>query len=123
MSRITTLVSPLLIGRDDLLDLADRRLADAAEGRGHFLLLAGEAGVGKSRLIAALGRKAEALGFMFAQGDLAPQDRIVPAALIQDLVRGMLRNRPFDRLETALLGLSDTTPGTPVCAMSGNLHG
>jgi len=112
VSRITPLLSPLLIGRDDLLDLADRRLADAAEGRGHFLLLAGEAGIGKSRLIAALGRKAQALGFMFAEGDLAPQDRIVPGALVQDLVRNMLKIRAFDRLDDDFVSVPDALPGT-----------
>ena len=105
MSRVTPRLCPLLVGRDDLLDLADRRLADAAEGRGHFLLLAGEAGIGKSRLIAAMGRKASALGFMFAEGDLAPQDRIVPGALIQDLVRNILKIQAFARLGDDFLSL------------------
>ncbi len=114
MSRVTPLVSPLLIGRDDLLDLADRRLADAADGHGHVLLLAGEAGVGKSRLLDAITRKAESLGFLVAQGDLAPQDRIVPGALIKDLVRSMLRIRPFDRLEADFTGAPQASPGTPV---------
>ena len=45
MSRVTPLLCPLLVGRDDLLNLADRRLADAAAGHGQFILLAGEAGV------------------------------------------------------------------------------
>ena len=58
MSRVTPLLCPLLIGRDDLLDLADRRLGDAIEGRGQMLLLAGEAGIGKSRLLESVIRKA-----------------------------------------------------------------
>ena len=37
-------VSPLLVGRDDLLDLADRRLDEAAERPASSLLIAGEAG-------------------------------------------------------------------------------
>ena len=53
---------PLLVGRDDLLVLADRRLDDVAAGRGQFLLLAGEAGIGKTRLLAAIRTKAEARG-------------------------------------------------------------
>jgi DNA-binding CsgD family transcriptional regulator len=44
-------ISPVPIGRDDLLALADRRWAAATSGTGHLLLLAGEAGIGKSRLV------------------------------------------------------------------------
>ena len=39
---------PVLIGRDDLLALADRRLAATATGAGELLLLSGEAGIGKT---------------------------------------------------------------------------
>ena len=42
--------SPVLIGRADLLDLAGRRLAEAAGGAGAMLFLSGEAGIGKTRL-------------------------------------------------------------------------
>ena len=44
-------ISPVPVGRDDLLALAERRWAAAAAGTGHLLLLAGEAGIGKSRLL------------------------------------------------------------------------
>ncbi|WP_345763902.1 helix-turn-helix transcriptional regulator [Diaminobutyricibacter sp. McL0608] len=44
-------ISPVPVGRGDLLALADRRWAAAASGTGHLLLLAGEAGIGKSRLV------------------------------------------------------------------------
>ncbi|MGI8830429.1 MAG: helix-turn-helix transcriptional regulator [Candidatus Limnocylindria bacterium] len=112
MSSVTPLLCPLLVGRDDLLDLADRRLADALEGRGHFLLLAGEAGIGKTRFLGAVRRKASALGLQIARGDLAPQDRIVPGALILDLVRTMLRVPAFAQLGEGLLDLPDTLDGT-----------
>ena len=44
MTRLGPLLSPVLVGRDDLLDQADRRVAEAAAGRGRLVLLAGEAG-------------------------------------------------------------------------------
>ncbi len=44
-------LSPVVVGRADLLDLVERRWQAAAAGSGHLLLLAGEAGVGKSRLL------------------------------------------------------------------------
>src|ERR1700690_2274433 len=100
---------PILVGRDDLLVLADRRLADAIAGRGQLLLLAGEAGIGKTRLLAAIRRKAEARGFSAVTGALAPQDRDVPAASILDLARSMTRLPPFAALGRGLLDLCDAT--------------
>jgi hypothetical protein len=41
MSQVRPLLSPLLVGRDDLLALADRRLGEAMAGNGHLLLLSG----------------------------------------------------------------------------------
>jgi DNA-binding CsgD family transcriptional regulator len=100
---------PLLVGRDDLLVLADRRLDDVTAGRGQLLLLAGEAGIGKTRLLAAIRRKAEARGFSAVAGAVAPQDRDVPAASILDLARSMTRLAPFADLGAALLDLSNFT--------------
>jgi DNA-binding CsgD family transcriptional regulator len=82
---------PLLIGRDDLLDLVDRRLEDVVSGRGQFLLLAGQAGIGKTRFLDAIVQKAEARGFVAVSGAVAPQDHDVPAASILDMARTMLR--------------------------------
>lgn len=100
---------PLLIGRDDLLELADRRLDDVVAGRGHFLLVAGEAGIGKSRYLDAIDRKATERGFMTSWGWVAPQDKDVPAAPILDLARTMLRQPVFADLGRDLLALRDAT--------------
>jgi DNA-binding CsgD family transcriptional regulator len=89
------LVSPVLVGRDDLLDLADRRIAEVAGGRGQFLVLAGEAGVGKTRLLGALERKAAAAGFRTVRGGTYPSDLQVAAAVLLDLGRALERIDPF----------------------------
>ena len=102
-----TVRCPLLIGRDDLLELADRRLDDVTAGRAQFLLLAGEAGIGKTRLLGAIHRKAEARGLPAVAGSVAPQDRDVPASSILDLARSMARLTPFAELGRQLLDLSD----------------
>ena len=96
---------PLLIGRDELLDLTDRRLDDVVAGHGQFLLLAGQAGIGKTRFLGAIRRKAEARGFAAVEGAVAPQDHDVPAASILDLARSMVRMPAFEALGTALLDL------------------
>ena len=83
------LLSPLLVGRDDMLALAEQRIADATAGRGHLLLLAGEAGIGKSRLLQAILRQAALSGFRVSKGDLSPGDSLVSLACINDLARTM----------------------------------
>jgi DNA-binding CsgD family transcriptional regulator len=100
---------PLLIGRDDLLELADRRLDDVLAGRGQFLLVAGEAGIGKTRYLDAVVQKAEERGFASVGGYLAPQDRDVPAASILDMARTMLLLPAFEGLGRDLLALRDAT--------------
>lgn len=113
MTRVGPLLSPLLIGRDDLLELADRRLAEAAAGRPQFLLLAGEAGIGKSRLTSAIAAKARVADFRIAIGALAPQDRDVPAALLLDLARTMLHVPGWSEVGRNLLELVDATAAAP----------
>lgn len=95
MSRVTPLLCPLLVGRDELLDLADRRLSDAVGSRGQLLLIAGEAGIGKSRFLGAVNQKARARGVEPLYGELAPQDLAVPGASILDLARAMVRSAAF----------------------------
>ena len=106
MSQVRPLLSPILVGRDDLLELAERRLAEAADGRGQLLFLAGEAGIGKTRLLAAILRKAGGAGFRISKGDLAPQDRQVPLASILDLARTMRRVPELGTLGSDLLAIS-----------------
>jgi DNA-binding CsgD family transcriptional regulator len=107
MNAVGPLISPLLVGRDDLLELADRRLSEVATGQGQFLLLAGESGIGKTRLLGAIGRLAEGRGFRIADGAVAPQDRDVPAASILDLARTLTRMPAFGSLGLDLLGLRE----------------
>ena len=97
--------SPLIVGRDQHLELADRHLAEAAAGRGSAILVAGPAGIGKSRLIGAIQRKATAAGFRLAGGDLAPHDRHVPLASVLDLARTMQTEKTFGTLGDELLAV------------------
>jgi DNA-binding CsgD family transcriptional regulator len=89
MSNVGLHNSPLLVGRDDLLALTDRRIAEVASGKGHLLLLAGDAGIGKSRLLRAIIEKGVAAGFRYAKGDLSPNLALVSLASIEDLARSM----------------------------------
>jgi DNA-binding CsgD family transcriptional regulator len=89
MGQVRTLQSPLLVGRDELLALAERRLGEVSAGHGGLLMLAGEAGIGKSRLVDAVAQTALRLGFRWSKGDLAPQDSLVSLASVLDLARWM----------------------------------
>ena len=92
MSRIAPVVCPIIVGRDDLLRLAERRSEAVAAGRGHLLLLTGNAGIGKTRLLGSVMRQASGAGFRTASGGLAPQDQDVPEAILADLARSMRRS-------------------------------
>src|SRR4051794_33130238 len=76
---------PTLIGRDDLLALADRRLAGARGGAGHLLFLAGEAGIGKTRLLAEVCERAAAAGFAVFKVAAYPGDAEIAGGLLADL--------------------------------------
>ena len=66
-----------LVGRDDQLAVLDRVLAGAQGGRGCVVLVAGEPGIGKTRLAEEVARRAAAAGMQVAwgrchEGDGAP---------------------------------------------------
>ena len=69
--------------------LAEHRIAEVAVGRGRLLLLAGEAGIGKSRLLRAVLERAAAAGFRWTKSDIAPYDQQVVLASVVDLARWM----------------------------------
>jgi len=105
MRRPRPILSPLLVGRDDLLALAERRIAEAADGHGSLVLLAGEAGVGKTRLLGAINQRARQARFKVSEGALAPQDRQVPLASLGDLARSLRDDPAFGTLGADLLAL------------------
>ena len=102
MSRV---LCPILVGRDDLLELADRRIAEVAHGRGQALLISGPAGLGKTRLLRAIIRKAVAAGFRVDGGSVSPQDSQVPLASIRDFANGIRANDAFGTLSQDLLAI------------------
>ena len=103
MSQIGSLLSPVIIGRDDVVTLAAQRLDEVRNGSGHCLLASGEAGIGKTRLLGAIGSLAARRGFRVAKAELAPQDRDVLAASFLDLGRAMRRDPAFGTTGRELL--------------------
>lgn len=80
-------VCPVVIGHAAELDAIRQWIDGVTGGRGQSLLLAGEAGVGKSRLAAEAKRYAAERGFVLFQGSCFPQDSACPYAPLLDLLR------------------------------------
>ncbi len=115
MSHLGALLSPVIVARDAHLALARRRITEVRGGHGQLLLLSGEAGIGKSRLLAEIGRMATEDGFRVAKAEVAPQDHDVLAASFLDLGRAMRRDAAFgtigrDLLEVAASRLNERSP-------------
>lgn len=80
-------VCPTLVGRTDLIATVRGALARASEGTGHVALIAGDAGVGKSRLLRSMMDEARAAGFFVLHGASFEAERSIPYAPLLDLVR------------------------------------
>lgn len=94
--------SPTLIGRAGQLALLTDLLAQACEGQGRVALIAGEAGIGKSRLIAEVAALAAARGARSLQGRCFEQDRALPYAPLIDWLRAFCSAQPAQALLPSL---------------------
>jgi DNA-binding CsgD family transcriptional regulator/Flp pilus assembly protein TadD len=88
--------SPFVGRRHELAAVLDR-LAAAWEGHGSTLVLIGEAGIGKSRLVAEAAVHAGRQGFLVLQGVCFETDGALPYAPLLDLVRTLLAGRDPSR--------------------------
>jgi DNA-binding CsgD family transcriptional regulator/tetratricopeptide (TPR) repeat protein len=82
--------SPVLVGRDAFLTLMESRLADAAAGAGRVLFVAGEAGIGKTRLLGSLTRRAQASSFGVTRAAAFPGDVQSLGGLLVDLASDLV---------------------------------
>jgi DNA-binding CsgD family transcriptional regulator/tetratricopeptide (TPR) repeat protein len=97
------LVSPILVGRQAELRAIERGLDAALLGMPVHLLIAGEAGVGKSRLINEATRAARARGMRVVRG-ACPNigDGGVPYGPIVEALRGLIRDTDATELSLAV---------------------
>lgn len=101
------LVCPLIIGRQTRLEALDGLIRLAGEAKGQLLLLCGEAGVGKSRLVAEAKARVRRLGWTIMQGNCFEADLSLPFAPLLDLLRAYLSNpNPPQVTEAEALGLA-----------------
>lgn len=83
-------ICPVLIGHADQQEMLRSHIDDIGVGRGKCVLIAGEAGVGKSRLAAEAKAHAAARGFTLFEGACFPQDSACPYAPLIDLLRAQI---------------------------------
>src|SRR5262245_48342354 len=100
--RSSTVSSPTLVGREAQLALLSEQLTQASSGQSRIALIAGEAGIGKSRLVAEIKARARQRGGQIVQGHCFEQDRALPYAPLIDLLRSFCIGRTADELGRAL---------------------
>jgi DNA-binding CsgD family transcriptional regulator/tetratricopeptide (TPR) repeat protein len=111
--------SPVLVGRDAFLALAGDRLAGAAAGEGRLLFVAGEAGIGKTRLLGAVAERASAGGFAVVRAAAFPGDAQSLAGLLLDLASNL---RPADDPALSELGRSLASRVRGLADAAGDAH-
>ncbi len=111
--------SPVLVGRDSFLALIEDRLAAAAAGEGRLLFVAGEAGIGKTRLLSAVARRAGVGGFAVVRAAAFPDDVQSLAGLLLDLAGNLL---PAREPALSALGRSLTSRVRAVSDATGDAH-
>ena len=112
------LVSPTLVGRAAELAVFDQAMDGAAAGTPIHQLIAGEAGVGKSRLVREVSAMASARGMRVLVGGCADiGDGGVPYGPIVEALRGLVRELGADDLE-AVVGAARSDLGRLVPSLS-----
>ena len=88
-----------MVGRASYLDFLRQHLDDARGGKGQTLLVAGEAGIGKSLLIAEAKAWAQQNDLVILQGNCFEPDRASPYAPILDLLRTSIASDSAEALK------------------------
>src|SRR5438034_4137394 len=102
----TPIICPVLIGRRAQLTTLRLLVDQARSGKGQVVLLSGEAGIGKSRLVAEAKTYAIAQGSLLLQGQCFPTDRSCPYAPLLDLLRSHLTTCSVEEVVTEMGSLA-----------------
>ena len=97
----TRVSSPVLIGRVDELGRLGAALRRAVDGQSSAILVAGEAGVGKTRLVSELAELARAEGAEVLQGGcILLGEGALPYAPVVEALRGLVRRTPATEIDS-----------------------
>jgi len=84
------IICPTLVGRAGPLATLQALVEQAKQGVGRVAAIGGDAGIGKSRLVAEVKTRAIGQGFLPLQGNCFPTDSAYPYAPLLDLLRSQL---------------------------------
>lgn len=121
----TPVLCPLIVGRAPECDALCQLVERVKSGRGQVALVCGEAGIGKSRLVAEAKAYAAAQNFLLFQGTCFQMDSSYPYAPLLDLLRSSAARVPlapdpdpvvvaFARLLPELAPFLSTPPPAPL---------
>lgn len=85
---------PVIVGRDVEIEALEETLDGLLEGRGRLLLVAGAAGVGKSRLAREVGDRAARRGAIALWGAAYEQEKQLPYGPFVEALQTLVRNIP-----------------------------
>jgi serine/threonine-protein kinase len=100
------LLTPALIGRSQELSQLERALAAVQTGLGRCARVSGEAGIGKSRLLAEIRSEAAGRGFAILVGRCFEQDMAFPYAPLIDMLRTFFAGRETSDILNSLGSLA-----------------
>ncbi|MEK7364881.1 MAG: diguanylate cyclase [candidate division NC10 bacterium] len=104
---------PRLQGRERQLDLFKALFEEAPSGRNRFVLLEGEHGTGKSRLLAELPEMVRSAGLRILQGGCLAQTQAVPYSALSPLIQEY-----FDRSPELVPPITSRLAGPKLAALS-----
>jgi class 3 adenylate cyclase len=95
-------LSPVLVGRQAELSRLEDALLSANRGDGRFVLVAGEAGIGKTRLAVELRQRARKLGCALLWGSCSEVELSLPYLPFVEAIGNSLGEHDLDRLRAEL---------------------
>ena len=99
---ISRVLSPVLVGRQQELSELEDALLSANRGDGRFVLLGGEAGIGKTRLARELGRRAHKLSCEVLWGSCSEAELPLPYLPFVEAIGGRLDEQDVGALRAEL---------------------
>jgi class 3 adenylate cyclase len=93
---------PILVQRDDQLAILEEALLEARRGEGGFVVLSGEAGIGKTRLARELAREARSLGCSVLAGRCSEADLSLPYLPFVEAIGNYLDATDLERIAARL---------------------